>query len=150
MGSTQSCSKGESTQPQELVNPVSSLYNLHFMCATLPVIESEKPIEKILYAEEWCLNESVWRTYIQNAFREIDPSKRARVNRLRIFTKVHGDIIIGNVKWVSSDIDIDALNENIRTNDENMFEKGLYFIEPYWSTCIVPHYVSKSRMVSVD
>jgi hypothetical protein len=58
---------------------------------------------------------------------------------------------MGSVKWISKDIDVKLLDDKIKVNnDENLFEKGLYFVEPFWTTCIIPHLVVKDALVSID
>ena len=158
MGLTQSCYKEDTVEKHVTEIAPSILYTLHFICSSKPINKYEKSLEKVLYTEQWCQNESIWKTYINNALKEIEveqgadrnPVKRATVNRLKIYTKVHGNIVIGNVKWYSSDVDVSVLNNKIHENDENFYEKGMYFIEPFWTTCIIPRYVVKSQIVNVD
>jgi hypothetical protein len=125
---------------------------------SVPVNENENSLNKVLYAEAWCLNESLWRTYINNAFKEIeieDPGsssvgRKTRMSRLKVSTQIHGENILGTVKWIASDVDIDSLDRAIKVNNDNMFEKGLYFMEPFWTTAIFPHLITKALTVNID
>ena len=150
MGIRYSCNKKQVIEQPEPLLSASMLFNLHFISVVVPVGENVDPIEKIIHAEDWCLNESIWKTYILNALKEMIPNRKARIHRLKIHTRVNGDIILGNVKWVSNDMNISLFNERIKTNHEEFFEKGIYFIEPYWSTCIVPHLITKTRIITID
>jgi hypothetical protein len=156
MGMTPSCfSKGVDTPVQKEEDPLPPspmMYTLYFVSASIPVDTKYTAIDKIMYAESWCLSESLWRSYIQNALREVesDPTKKVSISRLKIDTKVYGNNVVGKIKWIYKDIDIGPLNALIKTSDENLFEKGIYFIEPFWSTLIIPRSVKKCPVVSVD
>jgi hypothetical protein len=151
MGQKQSCYK---VQQPEQIAPSSHLYTLYFICTTLPVFKKDNPIDKILYAEDWCTQELVWRNYIQNAFREIEEqqlhtpnaSKKLKISRMRVFTRVQGNVIMGSVRWISKDVDIVMLNETIKIDNLDLFEKGLYFVEPFWTTSIAPYLITKAAV----
>jgi len=157
MGQKQSCYRLELVKQIEDFSQPSFLYIMYFVCASLPTHERIDPIAKILYAENWCLNEGLWRNYIQNAFAEVEsyiacsPSpKKTKISRFKVHTRIHGDLIVGNVRWVSTNSDIDRLNDKIKSTEATFFEKGIHFIEPFWTTSIVPHLITKTAIAHVD
>ena len=158
MGQKQSYQVANTAEQEQPAPSSLMLYTLHFVCSTMPINESEKPIDRILYAENWCLNESLWKTYITNAIKDIEieqtgsssPGKRTKLTRLRIYTKIHGEVVFGSVKWISNDVDIDMLDKRLKADNENMFEKGLYFIEAFWTTAIYPHMITKTPAIAID
>jgi len=154
MGATQSCASPPPVEKEEISAIPSVAYNLSFVCSTLPTFGEKTPIESILYAENWCSSEFLWKTYLNNAFKELyaekNEAKSTRISRLKIYTRVNGDLIIGNVKWISKDVDIHLLNQKIKIEDENFFERGMYFIEAFWTTTIIPYNVSKAPIVHIN
>jgi hypothetical protein len=154
MGQTSSCYKTSQAEQSGSVAPSSALYTLYFVCSTDHYLNEAAPIQKILYSENWCSSEWLWNTYILNALREIEQeqlslvenSKKIKISRLRVITRVHGDIVMGTVKWISRDVDIKILDDKIKVNSE----KGLYFVEPFWTTYIVPHLVIKDNSINID
>ena len=159
MGQTASCYMTPQVEHPDSVAPSSALYTLYFVCSTAHYCNHAPPIEKILYSENWCSSEWLWKTYILNALREIEQeqlspitsAKRVKISRLKVITRVHGDLIMGTVKWISRDMNVKILDDKIKVNnEEGLFEKGLYFIEPFWTTCIIPHLVVKDNIVNID
>jgi len=127
-------------------------YTLPFSCHTVPADKTHTPSEHIFYAERWCSNPILWRALIENAmsevvYRSLYPSAnypRVKINGLQIHTSINGDTISGSIKWGCRDINIDMLNDilEVKNNDE-LYEKGIHFAEPFWTTSIIAEKITK-------
>ena len=153
MGLTQSCKKVPTNLPESPVLPtLKAYYTLPFSCHTVPADKTHTPSEQVFYAERWCSNPILWRALIENAMSEIvyksaHPSmnySRVKINGLQIHTSINGDSIIGDIQWACRDINIDLLNDilEVKNNDE-LYEKGIHFAEPFWTTSIICTQITK-------